>query len=85
MAMTEVERELDVCGYNCPIPLLRLKKELAQMAPGERVRVYATDPGSKIDFLVFTDATGHHMVHQEASPDRFTFVIRKKTQAADTP
>jgi tRNA 2-thiouridine synthesizing protein A len=79
MSPTEVDRELDVCGYNCPIPLLRLKKELAQMAAGEVVRVYATDPGSKIDFLVYMDATGHQMIHQEENPDRFTFVIRKKS------
>lgn len=78
MPATDVERELDVRGYNCPIPLLRLKKTLAQMAPGERVRVQATDPGSKIDFLVYTDATGHQIVHQETTPDRFIFVIRKK-------
>ena len=45
--------ELDVTGLQCPMPLLKAKRALNVMAPGERLRVLATDQGSVRDFRVF--------------------------------
>ena len=73
----EIHVELDVSGYNCPIPLLRTKKTLAAMKAGEFLRVVATDPGSEIDFKVYTEATGHELVSFEQNSGRFIFLIRK--------
>lgn len=76
-AMTDVHHDLDVSGYNCPIPLLRTKKALAGMRAGELVRVVTTDPGSEIDFRVYAEANGHELVSFEERGNRFVFVIRK--------
>lgn len=43
-------RKLDVRGAKCPIPIVRAKKEMEAMAPGEQLEVVATDPGSVPDF-----------------------------------
>lgn len=43
-------RKLDVRGAKCPIPIVKAKKELDEMAPGEQLEVVATDPGSVPDF-----------------------------------
>ncbi len=43
-------RKLDVRGAKCPIPIIKAKKELDEMAPGEQLEVVATDPGSVPDF-----------------------------------
>jgi TusA-related sulfurtransferase len=43
-------RKLDVRGAKCPIPIMKAKKELDAMAPGELLEVHATDPGSVPDF-----------------------------------
>jgi TusA-related sulfurtransferase len=43
-------RKLDVRGAKCPIPIVKAKKELDAMAPGELLEVHATDPGSVPDF-----------------------------------
>lgn len=43
-------RVLDVRGAKCPIPIVKAKKEIDLMQPGERLQVLATDPGSVADF-----------------------------------
>jgi tRNA 2-thiouridine synthesizing protein A len=45
-----MSRLLDVRGLKCPMPIVKAKKELDGMAPGDMLRVLATDPGSVADF-----------------------------------
>lgn len=45
-----MSRLLDVRGLKCPMPIVKAKKELDAMAPGDVLRVMATDPGSVADF-----------------------------------
>jgi TusA-related sulfurtransferase len=40
------DKELDARGLNCPLPILRAKKTLAELQPGQVLRIIATDPGS---------------------------------------
>ena len=40
------DKELDARGLNCPLPILRAKKALAEMTGGQVLRILATDPGS---------------------------------------
>ena len=40
----QFDRDLDVKGLNCPLPILRTKKTLAEMDSGQVLRVLATDP-----------------------------------------
>lgn len=43
-------RRLDVRGTKCPVPIVKAKKEIDTMRPGEVLEVVATDPGSVPDF-----------------------------------
>jgi TusA-related sulfurtransferase len=43
-------KKLDVRGAKCPIPIVKAKKEIDTMAPGEQLEVTSTDPGSVPDF-----------------------------------
>lgn len=74
----QIAKELDVRGYNCPIPLLRTKKALASMRPGEILKVITTDPGAEIDFKVFAEATGNHILSLDQTTDLLTLLIAKK-------
>ncbi len=75
----DVNRDLDVRGLNCPLPILRAKKALAEMHAGETLRVVATDPGSVRDFQAFCRQTGHELAsHAETAAKEFEFVIRCK-------
>jgi tRNA 2-thiouridine synthesizing protein A len=72
------DKELDVRGLNCPLPILRLKKSLADMASGQVLRIIATDPGAVIDFQVFSDQTGNILLSLSETNKEFTFYIKKK-------
>lgn len=76
--MTEFDQDLDVRGLNCPLPILKTKKQLVLMAPGEILRVRATDPHSVIDFLAFADKTGHVLVHRQEADGEFHFWLRRR-------
>ena len=75
--MNTVAREIDVRGYNCPVPLLRAKKALATMRPGELLRIVATDPGAEIDFKVFSEASGNPILALEQAAGVITILIEK--------
>jgi len=70
--------DLDVTGLNCPMPLLKAKKALNELAPGALLRVIATDPGSVRDFEVFAEQSGNTLLESSASEGRYTYLLRKK-------
>lgn len=77
------DRELDTRGLKCPLPILRCKKGLAELEPGQVLKAYATDPGAVKDFQAFCKQTGHVMLlleeTQEDSLLVYVFHIQKKT------
>jgi tRNA 2-thiouridine synthesizing protein A len=77
-ATHHVAREIDVRGYNCPIPLMRAKKALASMQPGEVLKVITTDPGAEIDFKVYAEASGNPILSLDESPQAVTILIAKQ-------
>lgn len=58
----QFDRELDVKGLNCPLPILRTKKALSEMTSGQVLHVLATDPGAVKDFQAFAKQTGNHLL-----------------------
>jgi tRNA 2-thiouridine synthesizing protein A len=74
----DFDRELDARGLNCPLPILRCKKTLAEISPGQVLKVVATDPGSVKDFQVFCKQTGHELLSFSESDGEYTFFMRKR-------
>lgn len=74
----EFDRDLDVKGLNCPLPILRTKKALAEMDTGQVLRVQATDPGSLKDFPAFAKQTGNDLVEQKEVNRVFEFYLKRK-------
>ena len=72
------DKDLDVRGLNCPLPILKAKKALADLVSGQLLRVVATDPGSVRDFVAFSKQTGHELVSQVEANKEFTFLLRKR-------
>lgn len=73
-----VNKELDTRGLNCPLPILKAKKALADMVSGEILRVVSTDAGSMRDFQAFAKQTGNELVGQEASGSDFIHLMRRR-------
>jgi tRNA 2-thiouridine synthesizing protein A len=72
------DKELDARGLNCPLPILKAKKALSDMASGEVLRIVATDPGSVKDFESFSKQTGNALLSHSATANEFTFFLKKK-------
>jgi len=75
--MSEVAKELDTTGLNCPMPILRAKKALKELQPGEVLRVTATDPGSVKDFEAFAKQTGNELLESTTEGETFIYRIQK--------
>lgn len=73
-----VTKELDARGLNCPLPILKAKKALAEMESGQTLRIVATDGGSVRDFQAFARQTGNEMVHQESLNGEHVTVLRRR-------
>ncbi|MEO5805867.1 sulfurtransferase TusA family protein [Devosia sp.] len=67
---------IDARGLKCPLPVLKMEKRLAQLAPGAQLTVLATDPMAKIDIPLFCRQNGH-AIRIEAHGDATAFHILK--------
>ena len=74
--------ELDLSGLKCPLPVLRTRKALRRMEPGERLRVICTDPLAGIDVPNLIRETGDVLEDQRQEATRISFVIRKAGRPA---
>jgi tRNA 2-thiouridine synthesizing protein A len=74
----EFHKELDARGLNCPLPILKAKKALADMTSGQVLRVMATDPGSVRDFQAFSKQTGNQLLSHSEDDQVFTFFMKRK-------
>jgi tRNA 2-thiouridine synthesizing protein A len=76
--MSDIDRELDTRGLNCPLPILKAKKALAEMASGQVLKVVSTDSGSVRDFQAFARQTGNELVEQNTAGPEFIHVLRRR-------
>ena len=71
---------LDAKGLNCPMPLIRTRLALKDVAMGETLKVMATDPTSYIDIRLFCETTGQELVSAEEEDGVYTYVICKAAE-----
>jgi tRNA 2-thiouridine synthesizing protein A len=69
---------LDCRGNACPLPLLKTKKAVADLASGEILEVVGTDPGSKNDLPSWAARTGNIYLGVEEKGEVFHFYLKKK-------
>lgn len=74
----DAQKELDTRGMNCPLPILKAKKALAEMSSGDVLKVVATDPGSVRDFQAFARQTGNELLEQSSANDEFVHFLRRR-------
>ena len=74
----DIHKEIDTRGLNCPLPILKAKKALADMESGQLLRVVATDSGSLRDFQAFARQTGNELVEQQTVGTEFIHLLRRR-------
>jgi len=74
----QADKEIDTRGLNCPLPILKAKKALAEMQTGEVLKVVATDPMSTRDFQAFARQTGNELLEQSQDEAEYTHYLRRR-------
>jgi tRNA 2-thiouridine synthesizing protein A len=74
----DFDKELDAKGLSCPLPILKTKKALNDLATGQVLKVLSTDPGSVKDMQAFAKQTGNTLVSSTEESGTFVFLMRKK-------
>jgi tRNA 2-thiouridine synthesizing protein A len=69
---------LDLKGLSCPMPIIKTAKAMKQLAPGQLLEAFATDPGSVPDFKAWAQATGNPLVETSEEGGVFHFILKKK-------
>jgi tRNA 2-thiouridine synthesizing protein A len=69
------DKTLDAKGLACPLPILKTRKMLSEMAKGAKLEVLATDPGSVPDFKAFCRSTGNTLIEHSEQDGVYRFVI----------
>jgi tRNA 2-thiouridine synthesizing protein A len=73
-----IDKELDTRGLNCPLPILKAKKALAEMLSGQHLKVVSTDAGSVRDFQAFARQTGNDLIEQQTVGGDFIHVMKRR-------
>lgn len=74
----EWDHELDTQGLLCPLPVLKARKRLQAMRPGEVLRIIATDPAAVIDIPHFCNESGHELVGTADEGTAQVYLIRHR-------
>jgi tRNA 2-thiouridine synthesizing protein A len=80
MPMQSVKKSpvpIDLRGLRCPLPVLRARKALIAMKPGERLLVEADDPLASLDFPQFCAESGHRLIEIGRTGDVLRFLIER--------
>lgn len=72
------DKELNARGLSCPLPIVKTKKSLNDMQPGQVLKVISTDCGSVKDMAAFAEQTGNTLLSQEEVNGEYVFYMQKK-------
>ena len=76
------DKELDARGLSCPLPIVKTKKSLNDMATGQVLKVTSTDVGSLKDMEAFAEQTGNPLIAKEENGKEY--VIEASIPATKT-
>ncbi len=75
----QADRELDCKGLLCPMPIVKLSKEVRAMQAGQVLKMIATDKGAPADVQAWSRQTGNELLDSHEEGDQFVFIVRKKS------
>ena len=70
-------KSVDLSGLRCPLPVLRTKKAMSSLEPGETVEIITTDPSSEKDIPALAELAGYELVSVTSTETGFKFILRK--------
>ena len=71
------DRQIDCIGLFCPMPIVKTREAMTQMAAGQVLAMLSDDPASDPDMRSWAQHTGHELLAVTRSGAVYRFVIRK--------
>ncbi|MFC7686672.1 sulfurtransferase TusA family protein [Ureibacillus sp. GCM10028918] len=71
--------QLDAKGLACPMPIVKTKKAMSNLADGQILEVQATDKGSLADLKAWSESVGHQYIGTVDENDVLLHYIRKSS------
>ncbi|MGV3240825.1 sulfurtransferase TusA family protein [Streptococcus hyovaginalis] len=72
-----IDKLLDAKGLACPMPIVKTKKAINELASGHILEIHATNKGAKNDLTAWAKSGGHELIKHEEENDVFKFWIKK--------
>jgi tRNA 2-thiouridine synthesizing protein A len=72
------DKELDARGLACPLPIVKTRKALSDMASGQVLKVTATDSGSMADMAAFSEQTGNQLLSSSQEGSIYVFFLKRR-------
>ena len=76
-AELKVDKTVDYKGLFCPMPIVKVSKDIKEIEVGQVLEMLADDPGSKPDMEAWVKQTGHEMVDTREEGGVFRFYVRR--------
>jgi TusA-related sulfurtransferase len=77
MSDIKVEKKIDLSGLPCPMPVVKISKEIKTVEVGQVVEARTTDPGALSDFPAWAQSSGNEIVKVEEGADGATFYVKR--------
>jgi tRNA 2-thiouridine synthesizing protein A len=77
MAEVKEDKLVDASGLSCPMPVVKAAKEMRALAPGQVLKIVATDHGSLADIPAWAEDTGNALLDTRDEGGRYVFLVRK--------
>lgn len=77
MTDTKVDRVFDATGLLCPMPVVKMAKEMKSLGAGQILKLVATDRGSLADVPAWAEDTGNELLEHNEDNGVFTFYVKK--------
>lgn len=77
MSDIKVEKKIDLSGLPCPMPVVKISKEIKTVEVGQIIEAKTTDPGALSDFPAWAQSSGNEIVKVEESSDGAIFFVKR--------
>ena len=71
------DRQIDCTGLFCPLPIVKTREAIKDMAVGQVLEMLSDDPGSDPDMKSWARRSGHDLVEVSRDGAVFRFRVRK--------
>ena len=75
--VVNVDRQIDCSGLFCPMPIVKTREALRDMAPGQVLEMLSDDPASEADMKSWTQRSGNELVGLSREGAVYRFLVRK--------